>query len=526
MAPDKRGVARVAGTPKNHAGSPSVLRMRMVGAARSVQIAGGDKTGAVSNYLVGKDPSKWHTNVPQFARVQYTEIYPGIDLAFHGSEQQAEFDYIVKPQADASGLKLSFDGAEKIVADANGDLVLSTKAGAMRLHKPVAYQEQAGTRTPVEASFALSENQVTFSIGSYDRSRDLVIDPVLAYSTYLGGAGDDQAAAIAVDANGNAYVTGITNSSAFPIAGGIAPNTFVGFDDVFVSELNPAGTALVFSTYIGGTGHDAGRGIAVDSTGIYVAGETGSDDFPITPTTFSPDQNGGLDGFALKLNPDGASLAWSGFIGGEIDDSAAALAIDSTGNVYVAGQTFSQLFPLTSNALFTSFNNGTDGFIGDGFVSVIKADGSAFVFSTYLGGSDDDRANGIAVDAARNIYVTGGTQSADFPVTDTTTCNSCSGLPDAFVSKIKADFSSLVYSTYLGGSLSDEGFAIAVDSSGQSVVTGKDYFHKFSDNGICISENIGHRQFRRSCIGAASDAFVTKYNAAATAFLLLDLPGR
>ena len=378
MAPDKRGVARVAGTPKNHAGSPSVLRMRMVGAARSVQIAGGDKTGAVSNYLVGKDPSKWHTNVPQFARVQYTEIYPGIDLAFHGSEQQAEFDYIVKPQADASGLKLSFDGAEKIVADANGDLVLSTKAGAMRLHKPVAYQEQAGTRTPVEASFALNENQVTFSIGSYDRSRDLVIDPVLAYSTYLGGAGDDQAAAIAVDANGNAYVTGITNSSAFPIAGGIAPNTFVGFDDVFVSELNPAGTALVFSTYIGGTGHDAGRGIAVDSTGIYVAGETGSDDFPITPTTFSPDQNGGLDGFALKLNPDGASLAWSGFIGGEIDDSAAALAIDSTGNVYVAGQTFSQLFPLTSNALFTSFNNGTDGFIGDGFVSVIKADGSAF----------------------------------------------------------------------------------------------------------------------------------------------------
>ena len=186
-------------------------------------------------------------------------------------------------------MKLSFDGAEKIVADANGDLVLSTKAGAMRLHKPVAYQEEAGTRTPVEASFALSENQVTFSIGSYDRSRDLVIDPVLAYSTYLGGTGDDQAAAIAVDANGNAYVTGITNSSAFPIAGGIAPNTFVGFDDVFVSELNPAGTALVFSTYIGGTGHDSGRGIAVDSTGIYVAGETGSDDFPIT-TTFSPDQ--------------------------------------------------------------------------------------------------------------------------------------------------------------------------------------------------------------------------------------------
>ena len=518
-APDKLGVARVAETLKNHRGSPSVLRMKMVGAARSVQIAGGDKAGAVSNYLVGKDPSKWHTNIPQFSRVQYTEIYPGIDLAFHGSEQQAEFDYIVKPQADARGLKLSFDGAEKIVADANGDLILSTKAGAMRLHKPVAYQEKAGTRTPVEARFALNENQVTFSIGSYDRSRNLVIDPVLAYSTYLGGAGDEQAAAIAVDANGNAYVTGITNSSAFPIAGGVAPNTFVGFDDVFVSELNPAGTALVFSTYIGGTGHDAGRGIAVDSTGIYVAGETGSDDFPIPPTTFSPDQNGGLDGFALKLNPGGSSLAWSGFIGGEIDDSAAALAIDSSGNVYIAGQTFSQLFPLTSNALFTNFNNGTDGFIGDGFVSVIKADGSAFLFSTYLGGSNDDRANGIAVDAARNIYVTGGTQSADFPVTDATTCHSCSGLPDAFVSKIKTDFSSLVYSTYLGGSLSDEGFAIVVDSSGQSVVTGKTTSTDFPTTTSAFQKTLGTGSSGAVVVGAASDAFVTKYNAAATAFL-------
>ena len=357
MAPDKRGVARVAGTPKR----PCRLAVGTPyedGRSRSLSSDRGwrqDWSRRVTILSVRIQASGTRT-FPQFARVQYTEIYPGIDLAFHGSEQQAEFDYIVRPQADASGLRLSFDGAEKIVADASGDLVLSTKAGAMRLHKPVAYQEQAGTRTPVEASFALSENQVTFSIGSYDRSRDLVIDPVLAYSTYLGGAACDQAAAIAVDANGNAYVTGITNSSAFPIAGGIAPNTFVGFDDVFVSELNPAGTALVFSTYIGGTGHDCRARNCCRQHGYICRGQDG---IPMTsdhPHDIQPRSKWRARRIRAKAQSGRSSLAWSGFIGGEIDDSAAALAVDSTGNVYVAGQTFSQLFPLTSNALFTSFS--------------------------------------------------------------------------------------------------------------------------------------------------------------------------
>ena len=266
--------------------------MQVTGANPHAQIAGNENLPGISNYFVGKDSRKWQTNVPHYEGVGYRDIYPGINLAFHGAQQQLEFDFIVAADADPAPISLGFSGAKRIATDAAGDLILASAAGDLRLHKPVAYQETLGARKLVDARFVVEGKRVGFALGSYDHSRELVIDPTLTYSTFLGGSQEDNGLAIAADATGSAYVTGQTVSANFPTAGTPYKSSNTGSFDVFVTKLAADGSSLLYSTYIGGSLGDSGNAIAVDSSGnVFVAGGTSSSDFPTTvgalQTTFN-----------------------------------------------------------------------------------------------------------------------------------------------------------------------------------------------------------------------------------------------
>ena len=320
-------------------------------------------------------------------------------------------------------------------------------------------------------------NEVGFKVGDYDASLPLVIDPVLVFSTYLGGSGDDTGNSIAVDSSGNVYVTGTTLSSNFPTQN---PKQFsyAGNSDAFIAKLNAAGTALVYSTYIGGSLQDTGDCITVDSVGnAYVAGKSVSTDFPTTPGALAPTYRGGdFDGFVLKLNAQGNALIYSTYLGGSANDSAVGLAIDASGNTYVTGGTKSADFPATPTAYLSSSSGNTDAYL-----TKLNSTGSALLYSTYFGGSDTDRGSSVAVDSVGNAYITGFTASLDFPLENAFQSNT-GGSFDAFVAKINPAASgaaSLIYSSYLGGSADDRGFGLALDLSGNAYVTGQTASNNF-----------------------------------------------
>ena len=492
---------------RSHVGEKSAaIHMQFLGANSHPQVVAGGPLPGTINYYFGNDPSKWQQGVQQYSAVTYREVYPGVNLSFHGKQRHAEFDFIVSPGASPSPIEVGFTGTSKIATDASGNVVLSSAAGDVLLHKPVAYQEKNGQREPVEIAFQTrSHNEVAFALGAYDHSRELVIDPTLTYATYIGGQNEDEIFGIALDGSDNVYVTGESKSkTGFP--GGGAPNAF-GFY-VFVTKLTSAG-ALSYTTFTGGakvsgsTANDSGYAIVADSGGAaFVTGITESTNFPTTPTGPQPTSGGGgncsnskkatqpcSDAFALKLNAAGA-IAWSTYIGGSNDDDGYALALDSAGNVWVAGDTFSSDFHPNSTAttvLYNNFNHGgtvTPPF-DDGFVVEIAAAGTApFMYSTYLGGSQEDQVNGIAIDKSNNLYVAGETYSSDFPSSNgsyqstcgsDTKCNANAGVvyADAFVTKLAAGGASVDYSTYVGGSSSDYAFAIAVDGTGDAFITGE-----------------------------------------------------
>ncbi len=465
------------GTPRNAeaeqapAAPTAVLRMKLVGANPSPRVTGLEELPGKSNYFLGNDPDKWHTDVPNYARVQYQDVYPGVDLVYYGNQRQLEYDLVVAPGADPDAIALSFDGVEKLRIDAQGDLVLETAGGEIRQHKPLVYQEVDGIRREIAGSYVLNGGyQVGFQVAAYDAGKPLIIDPVLVYSTYLGGSARDRGRGIAVDAAGNAYVTGTTKSTDFPTANAFQA-AFAGNisdDDTFVTKLNTAGNALVYSTYLGGSSFDNGEGIAVDAAGnAYVTGDTESTDFP-TVSPFQPTfAFGVVDAFVTKLNTAGSALVYSTYLGGNGLDQGAGIAVDTSGNAYVTGLTRSGDFPTASPFQASSATSG------DVFVTKLNASGSALVYSTYLGGSGVENrfGGGIAVDAAGNAYVTGVTESADFPTANPIQ-PAHGGGRDAFVTKLNAAGNALVYSTYLGGSGNDDGNAIAVDTSGSAYVTG------------------------------------------------------
>src|SRR5438552_753301 len=481
----------VAARPRRTA----VLRVKLAGANPKPQLTGEDELPGKVNYFIGNEPRKWRTNVGTYAKVRYREVHPGIDLVHYGNQRQLEYDFVVAPGADLKAIRLGFEGAEKMEIDARGDLLLHTPEGDVRQHKPLIYQESDGTRTEVSGGYSLSRrNQVSFEVGKYDRGRPLIIDPTLSYSTYLGGSGSDVGNAIAVDSARNAYVTGATGSTDFPIASPFQA-AIGGSSDAFVTKLNATGLALVYSTYLGGSSGDDDLGIAVDSAGnAYVTGYTASTNFP-TASPFQAAIGGASDAFVTKLNATGLVLLYSTYLGGSSDGVAAGIAVDSAGNAYVAGSAGSTNFPTTS-----SFQAASGGGVNDAFVTKLNATGSALAYSTYLGGNSYDSAYGIAVDSAGNAYVTGTTLSTNFPTASPIQATHGGGEHDAFVTKLNATGSALVYSTYIGGNSYDSAQGIAVDSAGNAYVAGATE----STNFLTASP------FQPTTGGGSQDAFVTK----------------
>jgi len=505
----------------------TVVRLKLLGANREPRITGANQLPGKANYFTGSDPSRWRIGIPTYAKVEYRQIYPGVDLVYYGNQRQLEHDFVVAPGADPKQIRLAVEGAERVEVEAQGDAVLRAGGGEVRLRAPLAYQDVDGQRRPVAAKYLWARNpqsairnlqsgaphsalraphseELSFQLGAYDRALPLVIDPVLVYSTYLGGSGNEIAAGIAVDSSGNAYITGQTLSANFPTSplnARLGPpnpsNTF----DVFIAKLDGAGSALVYSTYLGGSGDDVGAGIAVCASNyVYVTGWTASTNFPTTVGAFQSTRQGAQDAFVAKLNPTGSALEYSTYLGGGNLDFGRGIAVDSNGNVYVTGETNSINFP----TLYASQTGNRGGW--DAFVAKLSGAGSP-VYSTYLGGNSDDYGAAIAVDPSGNAYVTGYTRSTNFPTTGGQT--TVGGVYDAFVTKLDAT-GAQAYSTYLGGTGSDYGKAIAVDSSGYAYITGLTASYDFpTNNAFQLYLNSG------SCSGNdCFDAFAVKLDTA------------
>jgi hypothetical protein len=511
-----------AGAVGGRGEKPRVFRMAWAGAARTVETEGLNPFPGVTNYLVGNGPGDWTTNVPIYGSVRYRGLYPGIDLVYYGNEGTLEFDLVVSPDARVESVALELDGPGGIHFDPSGDLILGSRGRGIRLRKPVAYQPGAAGRDYVEIRYKRKgRHTVGFEVARYDRSRPLIIDPLLTYSSYLGGSADDSGWKVAVDSSGFAYVVGHSSSAAFPMKSPFQ-GTNQGTTNAIVAKLNPeaAGAAsLVYSTYLGGAGISAGRGIAVNGLGqIYIGGDTTSLNFPVTPGAYqsacklaSSVCSG--DGFVAKLDATGSSLLYSTYIGGSGKELGYAMAIDNAGHIFLTGPTGSADFPVTAGAFQTTFAGGGTPF-GDVFIAEINPAGngaSDLLYSTYLGGTGSDQAWAIAVDAQGAVYVTGATTSANFPLTAGAYQSTYAGAGDAFVSKLipggqgKND---LVYSTYLGGSSDDHGEGIALDSSNLVYVTGFT-----GGGGFPVTPATA---FQPAYGGGAQDAFIVKLNPGAS----------
>jgi hypothetical protein len=490
----------------------TVLRMGLEGANLAAKISGIDPLPGKVNYFLGNKPEHWRTNIPTYSRVEYAQVYPGVDLVFYGNQRNLEYDFVVAPGADPKAIALTLEGARKVSVDSKGDLILSLAKGQVIFQKPVLYQNVRGQRKQIEGGYSLAGKQrVTFAVSEYDRSEPLIIDPVLNYSTYLGGSAPigDFGSAIVVDSLGDAFVTGTTFSTTFPTHNGFGAGNARGV--AFVTELNPSGTALLYSTYLGGTtggaSGDSGKGIALDTSGnIYVAGQTFSTDFPTggTITAFKPASGAAASGtsFISKINPTlsgNASLVYSSYLGGTngtsgTPDIANAVAADANGNAYVTGYTAASPgsapanFPITAA---TAFQTALGSAAGNAFLTKIdttKNGNLSLIYSTYLGGNGanaasvgfGDSGQAVALDSSKNAYVTGTTTSTNFPTTATalqpnTAPPAAVAKGTAFLTRIDTTLPGvLVYSTYLGGDVNDFGFGIAVKpNSTIAYVTGQ-----------------------------------------------------
>ena len=509
------------------------LRMKLRGAIETEHGQGLQELAGRKNYLVGNDPAKWRRDIPLFAKIRYPEIYHGIDIVYYGNQRQMEYDFVLKPDADPAQIGLEFEGSHDLRVDEQGDLVIGFDMGELRFHRPVAYQSELEKKTPVEVAYQLvGDHSVRFRVGEYDTGRQLVIDPILSYSTFIGGSSGEGGNGIAVDSAGNAYIIGTSLSADYPVTAGAFSSASPG---IIVTKLNPQGSALVYSTFVGGTAigfGDEGLAIAVDSAGqATITGNTISRDFPTTANAF--DQTCGTDGmcnqdlfgvngdaFLTVFNAAGSNLVYSTFIGGTDLDFGRAVTIDRAGKTYVAGSTLSKDLP-TRGAAQTRCGGGTFLPCADGYVAKFDthlSGAASLIYMTYLGGKGDDIAQAVAGDKSGNAYVTGQTISLNFPTTAgalDTTCgddgrcddiNSVSPGPDAFVTKINSSGSSLVYSTYLGANGWDIGAGIAVDNRGTAYVTGLTQSTDYPTTNGAFSKTLG----------GIEDAFVTLVNATGT----------
>src|SRR5208337_2795463 len=451
------------------------LKMRIEGANPSAPATGLHRLPGISNYFIGNDPSRWRTHIPTYEKVQFENVRPGINLVYYGNQRQLEYDFVLSPGAKPESLRLSFEGSDATV-DEQGNLVFTSTDGKITFRRPVAYQcykPDLGRKHFLAASYVLKgHNSVGFLVPGYDPREQLIIDPVLYYSTYLGGGGGDTGNAVALDILNDAFVTGSTASTNFPTSA-TSPSTppyqktYGGDTDAFVTMVRSDGQALIYSTYLGGNNFDVGNGIAVDSSGdAYVVGSTSSADFPISSSSvFQPTFGGNTDAFVAKLDPSGSHLLYSSYLGGSNVDYGQGIAVDQYGNAYVTGSTQSTDFP-TANPI----QSGNDG-NGDAFVAKVNTQATDLVYSTYLGGSSADVGTGIAVDLGGSAYVVGYTYSTNFPTYNAYQAQN-GGSVDAFITKLSSDGSTFVFSTYLGGTGDDRGWAIAVDGQLNVYVAG------------------------------------------------------
>ncbi len=539
-------------------GKMARVHTRLIGANRGARMEPSNRLPGAANYFIG-DASTWRTGVAGFGRIRHVAVYPGIDLVFHGEQGMLEYDFVLAPHADPRAIQLELSGQRDLRIDVGGDLVVETGAGEIRWKRPEVFQLSKGRRTAVDGRFVIAKNRtVRFELGQYDTSRELVIDPALSYSTYLGGKGNEYARGIALDGAGNIFIAGATNSSDLQTVSSFQPNfggmtaNFLG-GDAFVAKFSPAG-ALLYLTYVGGTADESALGIAVDAAGnAYITGMTTSEDFP----TVKPLQarfggmggNGNVrsgDAFVAKLNPSGNQLIYSTFLGGSMDEVGTAIAIDATGAAYVTGTTASQNFPVTSNAYQRSMRGvggepirpGTNKPMwepGDAFVAKLDPTGSQLVFSTYLGGTKDEAAATIALDSSNNVYVGGCTISADFPATPGALQTRYGGSDgqnefmikgDGFVTKLNPQGTGLVYSTYFGGSGDECVSALAVDKTGNLYMTGSTSSQNLPvTSGAFQKAYAGYFALPFQIEHLHGDAFVAKLNAAGSALNYLSFLG-
>ena len=452
---------------------PTVLELLMMGANPETELLGLKQLASRSHYLNGSRPEEWRTDIRHFARVRYQGLYPGIDLVVYGNQANFEYDFIVSPEVDPSLIELRFRGADQLSLSAQGDLLIQLAGGVLQQKRPLLYQQSSVGTEPVSGSWVLrGTDRVGFEVGEYDRGRILTIDPVLRYSSFLGGSSDDSGVAVALDSERNVYLMGTTSSVDFPIEGGVKDT--VQPQDIFISKVSSDGGSLVYSTYLGGAGTDTISQIgnlAVDDSGsAYACGITNSSDFPVV-NPISLFNQGGTDAFVVKLKPSGDALEYSGYLGGARVDRARGIAVGPDGGACVVGETNSPNFP-TVGAVQGAMAGDTDA-----FVTCLNAAGDMF-FSTYLGGTGFDGAFGVDIDGMGDVYVVGETVSVDFPtVTPLQPANA--GARDLFVSKLdgtgtppEGAATPLIYSTYLGGTGDEFGRAIDVTASKQFYVTG------------------------------------------------------
>ena len=482
----------------------NVLGMTLVG-AQDARIEGLEPLVSRSHYFHGNSPKAWQADVPHYGKVSYTGAYAGTDLVFYGRQGELEYDVVLGPGANPRDVVLQFSGAEHLRVNRDGDLVLELHGGREILQRrPKIYQQTGRGKTEVAGGYKLlAANRVRFEVGGYDRGKPLVIDPVLSYSSYLGGtgSGNDGASSIALDAAGNAYIGGYTTSIGFP-TGTIPPvqANLVGGNDAFVASLSANGSTLRYSTYLGGSSDDVVNGIAVDASGnTYVAGYTNSTDFPATPGSYAH-SGAGQSVFVAKLGPTGSNLIYATYLG---RGTGAGIAADAAGSAYVVGTAYCCSFPTTAGAYQRSASSN------DVFVTKLNASGSALVWSTLLGGNSDEYGTALALDASQNIYVTGYTSSSNFPATGGAYQTANAGNYDGFVSKLNSAGSALLYSTYLGGTNYEYGNSIAIDGLGFAYVAGNTQSTDFPVTGGVYQPSLGGNQ----------DAFIAKMNQTGTALV-------
>lgn len=526
-----------------------ILRMKLLGSNPNPKVIGLNKLPGKSNYFIGKDPANWRTDVPNYAKVAERGVYPGIDLIYYGNHQQLEYDFVLAPGANPKSIRLAINGARSLHINSNGDLIVGLENGHVMLHKPEIYQISEGMKEPVSGGFILQgTHEVAFNIGEYNPNRALVVDPVLSYSTYLGGSSIDAANGIAVAPDNTAFIAGGTFSSDFPTVHPLQTNKGGGADfpqDAFVSKISADGSTLLYSTFLGGSNTDVANSIAVDSFGnAYVTGTTLSYDFPVTPgsantlcggdgkcgASWNP---GGLivpNAFVAKLNIAGSGLVYSTFIGYYESVTGMSIAVDGNGNGYIVGQVGPNLtpnvvipvsttppppFPIVGG-FQTVFGGGTDCYLVK-----LDATGSTIPYSTYIGGDAQDTCNAVAVDSGGNAYLTGLTYSGNFPISLGVPQTVYGGMGDAFLTKVNPNLigsSSLVYSTYLGGNGLDQGSGVAVDKSGNAFVAGMT--NSTSPSSFPVTANVLRSNCALDSLGnCEGDAFVAKMNPSGTALV-------